>query len=124
MWYKNFILIYINMINFMEGYVYLICDPANDKYKIGVTKDIYNKRLKKLQTGNPTELHICCIYKTKYPFRLETMLHGKFRPKNELNEWFNLNSYEISHFKEICEEQNNIIKYLVKENEFFSNGIH
>ena len=54
----------------MGGYIYLICDPANDTYKIGVTRDINSNRLKKLQTGNSTELHIVYIYKCEYPFRL------------------------------------------------------
>ena len=51
-----------------EGYVYLICDPANTTFKIGVTRDLKSQRIKKLQTGNSTELFISSIYKTKYPF--------------------------------------------------------
>lgn len=47
-----------------SGYVYLICDPANNTYKIGVTRNLKSKRLKKLQTGNSTELHICKYYKS------------------------------------------------------------
>lgn len=47
------------------GYVYLICDPATDRFKIGVTRDLKSNRLKKLQTGNSTELFIRDIYETE-----------------------------------------------------------
>ena len=53
----------------MGCYIYLICDPSIDAFKIGVTRDINSKRIKKLQTGNPTELHIVKTYKCDYPFR-------------------------------------------------------
>ena len=46
----------------MKGNVYLIYDETNEKYKIGVTKNDVNKRLKKLQTGNSSVLRIKDIY--------------------------------------------------------------
>lgn len=107
----------------MGGYVYLICDPANDTYKIGVTRNLNSNRIKKLQTGNSTELHIVKTYFCQYPFRLESMLHRKFWNKRELNEWYNLDLQDIVHFTEICEEQNNIIK-LMEDNPFFMKNIH
>lgn len=105
-----------------EGYVYLICDPANTTFKIGVTRDLKSQRLKKLQTGNSTELFISAIYKTKYPFRMESMLHSKFKIKNELNEWFNLNSYEVSHFNDICKEVEETINIML-DNPFFNKNL-
>ena len=59
------------------GYVYLIEDTDNNRYKIGVTKDL-DKRLRNLQTGNSNQLKFLCAYKTNYPYRLESMLHRKF----------------------------------------------
>lgn len=105
-----------------EGYVYLICDPANTTFKIGVTRDLKSQRLKKLQTGNSTELFLSGIYKTKYPFRMESMLHSKFKVKNELNEWFNLNSYEVSHFNDICKEVEETIDIML-DNPFFNKNL-
>lgn len=105
-----------------HGYVYLICDPANTTFKIGVTRDIKNQRIKKLQTGNSTELFICSIYETNYPFRLETMLHSKYKSKNELNEWFNLNAYEVSHFKDTCKDIESTINCML-DNPFFSKNL-
>lgn len=105
-----------------EGYVYLICDPSNTTFKIGVTRDLKSQRLKKLQTGNSTELFISSIYKTKYPFRMESMLHAKFKNKNELNEWFNLNAHEVGQFTNICKEIEEIINCLL-DNPFFNKDL-
>ena len=105
-----------------KGYVYLICDPANDTYKIGVTRNLKSNRLEKLQTGNSTELFIIDTYETEYPFRMESMLHAKFQNKKELNEWFNLDVQDIVHFKDICKETENII-YSLLDNPFFRKGL-
>ena len=110
------------MIKEAEGYVYLICDPANTTFKIGVTRDLESQRLKKLQTGNSTELFVSALYKTKYPFRIETMLHAKFRPKNELNEWFNLSANEVGNFTNICKEMEETINCML-DNPFFNKNL-
>ena len=101
-----------------SGYVYLICDPANNTYKIGVTRNLNSKRIKKLQTGNSTELHICNIYKSQWPFRLEKMLHQHFTLKHELNEWFNLELEDIVNFTKTCDKLTETIKSLL-DNPFF-----
>ena len=106
----------------MGGYIYLICDPANDTYKIGVTRNIKSNRLKKLQTGNSTELYIVSIYKCEYPFRLEKMLHSHFKQKQELNEWFNLEGNDIFKFEDKCKELDDRIHILLS-NPFFSKNI-
>lgn len=101
-----------------ESYVYLFCDPAQNLYKIGVTKNLYNKRMKQLQTGNGTELHLVNYHQTFYPYRIEQMLHNRFSHKREVGEWFRLNIDDISSFKEICENFEEIID-LMKDNPFF-----
>lgn len=101
-----------------KKYVYLICDPAQNKFKIGVTKHSIEKRIKELQTGNSCELHITSYYETYYPFCVERMLHNKYGHKNVLNEWFDLNVEDITSFKEKCLECENIIESM-KENPFF-----
>lgn len=104
------------------GYVYLICDPSNNTFKIGVTRNLESQRIKKLQTGNSTELFLSSIYKTKYPFKLESMLHFKFANKNELNEWFNLDAKDVGQFKNICKETEKVIECLL-DNLFFNKDI-
>jgi len=61
------------------GYVYLIEDSNNNCYKIGVTKGEPEKRLKKLQTGNPSKLELKYLYECEYPYRLESMLHSHYK---------------------------------------------
>lgn len=106
----------------MGGYVYLICDPSNDKYKIGVTRNLKSNRLKKLQTGNPTKLHIVSTYYCDYPFRTEKMLHEYYNSKHELNEWYNLDIEDIVGFKDVCKDITNTIKVL-SNNPFFMKDI-
>lgn len=106
----------------MKGFVYLICDSTNDLYKIGVTKSNVEKRLKKLQTGNATELILTNYHETNYPFRVEKMLHNHFRAKNVLNEWFALSFDDVTHFKSTCLEMETRISAL-KDNPFFSKDL-
>lgn len=106
----------------MDGYIYLICDPSIDAFKIGVTRNIKSNRIKKLQTGNPTELHIVKTYKSDYPFRLEKMLHTRFSTKRILNEWFELDINDITNFTKTCDEITETINCLL-DNPFFAKNI-
>jgi hypothetical protein len=102
------------------GFVYLIGE-INDvkKYKIGSTraKNI-NKRLKQLQTGNSNPLFIESYYETDKPFKLETMLHNKFKDNNVIGEWFEIKDEDIRSFIDTCHNFQNIINSL-KENPYF-----
>lgn len=104
------------------GYVYLIEDSNNNTYKIGVTRKNDKRRLQKLQTGNSTKLTIKYLFETEYPFRLESMLHNKFKQYLILNEWYELPSDIVEKFKEICEQENIIID-VMKDNYFFSKNL-
>lgn len=104
------------------GYVYLIYDESNNLYKIGVTKNNPNNRVNKLQTGNPTKLYIKEVYKHNYPFRIEKMLHNKFKSKQVLNEWFELSIDDVINFTSICEEMNLRIRAL-SDNPFFTKNL-
>lgn len=101
----------------MEGFVYLLCD--GEKFKIGMTKqkDIH-KRIAELQTGNPNEIFISSYYKTKYPYKIEQMMHFKYKTNKVKNEWFDLNVSQVVNFKNECEKCSNIIEIL-KDNPFF-----
>lgn len=103
------------------GFVYLIEDSNNNVYKIGVTKDL-DKRIKSLQTGNACELKFLCAYSTKYPYRLETMLHNKFSQYKELNEWYNLPKDIVLDFHSQCAQMNSIIETII-DNPYFSKKI-
>ena len=100
------------------GYIYLICDPSTDLFKIGLTTGTIENRLKKLQTGNGTEMHVVTHHQTKYPYKVEKMLHNRFFAKKELNEWFKLDSDDIKNFNDTCNEIEAIISSL-SDNPFF-----
>lgn len=100
------------------GYIYLICDPSTDLFKIGLTTGSIENRLKKLQTGNGTEMHVVTYHQTKYPYKVEKMLHNRFFSKKELNEWFKLDSDDIKNFNDACNEIEVIISSL-SDNPFF-----
>jgi hypothetical protein len=102
------------------GFVYLIGEINNDnKYKIGSTRaKSINKRLKQLQTGNSNELFIKSFYETDKPFKLETMLHNRFKDNNVIGEWFEMKEDEIKTFTDVCDNFQNIINSL-KENPYF-----
>lgn len=100
------------------GYVYLIEDIDNNRYKIGVTKNL-KSRLKNLQTGNSNQIKLIYSFETEYPFRLEKMLHNRFNEFHYHNEWYDLDEESIKNFLNLCNELNNIIISL-KDNHFFS----
>lgn len=106
-----------------EGCVYLLGDWEKEgMYKIGVTKGSLERRIKKLQTGNPGEIYLCRYYKTKHPFFLEKTLHSRFLAKKVLNEWFSLTFEDIVNFEKICKEIEDMANAL-KDNPFFQKNL-
>ena len=75
-------------------------------------------RKKELQTGNSNELYINRYFETKYPYKLEKMLHRHFHNKKLINEWFSLDDDDIKSFKETCSHYEEICDAL-KDNPFF-----
>ena len=102
-----------------RGIVYLICDVEKNLYKIGVTTGSIENRMKKLQTGNGTELLLVNQYACDYPFKIEKMLHNHFKNRNTINEWFDLTDEEVLSFNKVCEDKDKIIKVLM-DNPFFA----
>lgn len=102
------------------GFVYLIGEVDNyGVYKIGSTraKDI-NKRLRQLQTANSSLLYIKESYETKHPFKLEKMLHNRFKSHKLIGEWFELSEANVGDFKGICDDCMRIIESL-ENNPFY-----
>lgn len=102
------------------GYVYLIESYNNQHYKIGVSKNDPKKRLKQLATGNADELRLIAEYKSDNYRKLEKWLHRKFDAVRLEGEWFELSDDEVLDFRNICEEANNTINLLIRENPFYN----
>ena len=110
-------------MEYNKGYVYLICDANNNKFKIGMTKKSIEKRIKELQTGNANELHIANYHQTFYPYCVENMLHKYFSDKNVINEWYDLTMNDIASFNDVCDKIEEDIQVL-KDNPFFKKHLH
>lgn len=99
------------------GYIYLILG-SDDFYKIGRSKLNPEQRIKKLQTGNSTELQLIFTYITDNDILLERMLHNRFKQFNVLNEWFDLPKEEVKNFSNTCKELDDRCNLLLNENFF------
>lgn len=102
------------------GYVYLIGERDNpSKFKIGMTnKSNVDFRKLELQTGNPNELYVHSTFKSKYPYKLERLMHQFYYSKKILNEWFELNDEEVSQFLPKCQLYENNLKCVLEPNYF------
>lgn len=87
------------------SYIYLIGElDSLNTYKIGVTKHKnIEKRISELQTGNAKELYVRTYFKSKYPYKLEKMLHRNYHKSHIINEWFELTEEEVKNFIQTCE---------------------
>jgi len=105
------------------GYVYLFLEvdnEGNETYKIGITKNDPNKRIKQLQTGNPRKISLIKFYQSENYLKVESWLHKKYSIKTEAeNEWRSLSDEEIFSFHEDCKKADEIITMMLKENHFY-----
>lgn len=84
-------------------FLYLIRNTDNDTYKIGVSKNP-SIRIKQLQTGNASKLELIHIFKTTFPYKIESSLHRKYSLQNIHNEWFQMTSIDVEDFINECEK--------------------
>lgn len=75
------------------GTVYVI-EGAPGLYKIGFTAGSVGKRLRQLQTGNPTALRIEMTLTGTA--RDEQRLHALFSDKRTVGEWFELSAMDLA----------------------------
>jgi len=104
----------------MDGYVYLLKELGDDLlHKIGVTRSYdIEKRIKKMQTGNGNKIVLVACYKTNRPFKMEKMLHFRFRDNREEGEWFLLSQEDVKSFIPLCEQFQETINAMA-DNPFF-----
>ena len=109
-------------INTQGGFVYLIENTETMEYKIGLTQSSPEKRVKQLQTGSPARLELRATYKSKYPHRLETLLHRTYSTHRLSGEWFALTQEQVNNFLAKCKETDEIIE-MMKDNPFFGKNL-
>jgi hypothetical protein len=105
------------------GYVYLLLQidfDGNESYKIGITKNDPNKRVKQLQTGNPNKISLHRKYESKNYLKVERWLHRKYQGKTEAkNEWRTLTDEQVFSFIDDCQAADDNIQFLLDNNSFF-----
>ena len=106
-----------------EGYVYLIIEGdqyGEEKYKIGITRNSPDNRLKKLRTGNSNELDVLKVYRSRNYKKIERILHRKYSSQKTLskNEFFYLTNDQVIGFIDSCKEAERIVEAL-KDNPFY-----
>jgi hypothetical protein len=105
------------------AFVYLLGDSGQDNtFKIGVTRDNIDKRIKQLQTGNGSDIYLVNYHETKYPFFIERLLHLQFNGKQKKNEWFDLSYDDVVNFKKTCMKIEESAECL-KNNHFMKNKL-
>lgn len=107
------------------GYVYLILEGnihGEELYKIGITKNDPQLRVKQLQTGNPNQVSLLHAYESKNYKKVEQWMHRKHAQSKTLakNEWFNLTDEQVFSFIEDCKEADKTISFLLESNPFFN----
>jgi len=117
----NLVVLNGNIMN--KGFVYLLLaidEKGDEKYKIGVTKRSIAKRISELQTGNAYKIQLLKFYKSENYLKVERFLHRKYMIKTEAeNEWRTLTDEQVISFIKDCEEADNNINFLLKNNPFY-----
>jgi len=93
-----------------DGYVYLIVEGdqyGEEKYKIGITKNSPQERLRKLKTGNSNELDVLKVYRSR-----------NYKKILSENEFFYLTNEQVLGFIDSCKEAENIVDAL-RDNPFY-----
>ena len=99
-----------------KGVVYLITDWSSnpEKYKIGITKNSPEDRLKSLQTGSSGELVLLKTYESYNYRKIEGILHRGYKSYSTDGgkEWFELPDKIVINFLKECNQIDSNIKML------------
>lgn len=105
------------------GYVYLFLEvdkSGNEAFKIGITKNDPEKRIKQLQTGNSSKLSLLKFYQSENYLKVEQWLHRKYMTKTEAdNEFRLLTNEEVMSFLEDCKKADETISFMKANNPFY-----
>ena len=106
------------------GYVYLLLQVdknGDETYKIGISKNDPELRVKQLATGNPDNISLLKVYPSLNYKKVEQWMHRKYDSSKTLakNEWRNLTNEEVSSFLDDCKKADDTISLLHSSNPFF-----
>jgi len=81
-----------------------IIDLENTVYKIGVTKQKVENRIKQLQTGSDKKLETVKTFESNFAYSVERNLHKIFNHKRINREWFKLDENDVTTFLLLCQK--------------------
>jgi hypothetical protein len=105
------------------GTVYLIRQvdqEGKELYKIGITKNPIETRLKCLRTGNPCKLDLQGFYTSENYKKIESFLHRLYQSNRLEGEWFQLTNSQVLAFQTECENFDKTITMLLSMNPFYN----
>lgn len=103
-----------------SGWVYLLAEMGDNlRYKIGVTKNDVEKRVKQLSTGNSDSIMIINKYRSEHYRKIEKMLHMKFQSERLHLEWFTMSDEQVSTFLTEAKKADELIDFLLENNPFY-----
>ena len=70
-----------------KNYIYILKQEDSNIIKIGVTNNI-NKRLKSVQTGNPSKISVYYYEERNNAYKIEAYLKKKFVKYKKEGEWY------------------------------------
>lgn len=95
------------------GIVYLLCNWSAGLCKIGITRNLTEKRRAQLQTGNGEKIEILREFKTPHFLRVEKLMHLKHTSKRAEGEWFHLEDSDILNFEKDCQTAHDTIQGMI-----------
>lgn len=93
---------------------------GEELYKIGVTKNSIETRLKCLQTGSPHQLDLLGYYKSPNYKKIEKWLHRSYNAQKLVGEWFNLTPQQVLSFTDDCISIDKTVSMLLEYNPFYN----
>lgn len=114
-----FTFMFFNLCLWYMSKIYLLANEEWTQFKIGITKNSTSERIKKLQTGNGSEITIVKEYETKHARKIESWLHKRYYSKRLVGEWFKLDDDDINDFIETCKKIESTIILLIETNPFY-----
>jgi hypothetical protein len=108
----------------MKGYVYLLLEvniEGKERYKIGISKNHPDKRVKQLQTGSSNKISTLNYFESANYKKIERLIHLRFHNKKTDGgtEWFALDDEDITSFISICKEYDNMVSFMKENNSFY-----
>lgn len=100
------------------NYIYLIKSDADSLYKIGVSKSP-QRRLKEVQTGNPSKVTLITIYQSEIAYKIEKVLQRRYSHLRKEGEWFDLSIKDETSFLNQCSIIESNIMLLKSHNNAF-----